>query len=70
MMLVSVGRYTMAVNPSVAFCSAMVSSAGLVAGMVVHSCGVKLTYYIEEHRGRGGKIIIRLDNGEFVGLIY
>ena len=26
--------------------------------------------YVEEHRGLGGNIIIRLDNGDFVGLIY
>ena len=26
--------------------------------------------YVEEHRGLGGNIIIRLDNGAFVGLIY
>ena len=70
MMSVSVGRYTMAVNPSIAFCRARVRSDGLVADMVVRSCGVKLTCYVEEHRGIGGNIIRRLDNGAFAGLIY
>ena len=60
MLLVSVGQFAMAVNPSVAFCSSRVRYAGLVADMVVHSCGVKLTYYVEEHSGIGGDIISRL----------
>ena len=30
---------------------------------------VKLIF-VEEHRGLSGNIIIRLDNGDFVGLIY
>ena len=70
MMLVSVDQSTMAVNPSAAFCRARVISAGLVSDMVVRSRGVKLTCYVEEHHGLGGNIIIRLDNGDFAGLIY
>ena len=57
-----------AVNPSVAFCSARVRSARLVADIVVVK--LKLTCYVEEHRTLGGSIISRLDNGAFVGLIY
>ena len=57
-----------AVNPSVAFCSARVRSAGLVSDIVVVE--VNLTCYIEEHRSLGVSIIRRLDNGAFVGLIY
>ena len=26
--------------------------------------------FVEEHRGLGGNIISRLDNGDFAGLIY
>ena len=70
MMLISVGRYKMAVNPSVALCRSRVTSAGLVAEMVVCSCGVKLTYYVEDHCGLDGNIIRKLDNGAFEGLIY
>ena len=70
MMSVSVGIYTMAVNPSVAFCRARVRSDGLVDDMVVFSCAAKLTWYVEEHCGLGGNITSRLDNGDFVGLIY
>ena len=70
MMLISVGRSTMTVNPSVAFCRARVRSDGLVADMVVHSRGANLTCYVEEHCGIGGNIIIRLDNVAFSGLIY
>ena len=55
-------------NPSVAFCSTRVRSAGLVADIVVVK--LKLTCYVEEHRSLGGSIISRLDNGAFVGLIY
>ena len=68
MISLSVGQSTISVNPSVAFCSAKVRLAGLVADIVVLL--VKLTCYVEEHRGLGGNIIIRLDNGAFVGLIY
>ena len=32
--------------------------------------GGGLHIYVEEHRGLGGNIIIRLDNGAYVGLIY
>ena len=60
----------MAVNTSVTFCSARVRYDGLVVDMVVCSCGVKLTCYVEEHRGLDGNIIISLDNGAFSGLIY
>ena len=70
MMLVSVVQSTMVVNPSIGFCSARVRSAGLVADMVVCSCGVNLTCYVEEQCGLGGNIIIRLDNGAFSVLIY
>ena len=70
MMSVSVGQSTMAVNTSVKFCWERVRSAGLVTDMVVRSRGVKLTCYVEEHRGLGGNIISRLDNGAFAGLIY
>ena len=66
--LLSVGRSTIAVNPSVTFCSARVRLAGLGANIVVRV--LKLTCYVEEHRSLGGSIIIRLDNGAFVGLIY
>ena len=69
MMSVSVGPYTVAVNPSFTFLRARVRSAGLVAGMVFHSHVVKLTFYVEEHRGIGGNIISRLDHGSFAGLI-
>ena len=68
MISLSVGQYTISVNPSVAFCSARVRSAGLVANIVVVK--LKLTCYVEEHRTLGGSIISRLDNGAFVGLIY
>ena len=60
----------MAVNNYVAFWRARVRSDGLVSNMVVHSCVVKLTCYVEEPRSLGGNIIIRLDNGAFAGLIY
>ena len=70
MMSVSVVLSTMSVNPSVAFCRERVKSAGLIADMVVRSHGVKLTYYVEEHRDLGGNIIISLDNGAFAGLFY
>ena len=43
MMLVSVGRSTMAVNPSFAFCSARLRSSVLIYGMVVRILGVNLT---------------------------
>ena len=43
MISVSVGQYTMAINPFVAFWRARVESAGLVANMVVCSHVVKLT---------------------------
>ena len=46
MVSVSLGRYMMEVNSSVAFCRARVRSAGLVANMVVHSRGVNLTCYV------------------------
>ena len=68
MISLSVGRSTIAVNPSVAFCSSRVRSAGVVAEIVVVE--VKLTCYVEEHRSLGSSIIGRLDNGAFVGLIY
>ena len=70
MILVSVGQSTMAVNTSVDFWRARVRSASLVADMVVCSRVVKLTCFVEEHRGLGGNIISRLDNGDFSGLIY
>ena len=70
MMLVSVGRSTIAVNPPIHFYRAMVRSSGLFDDMVVRSRGVKLTCYIEKHRGLVGNIIIRLYNGAFAGLIY
>ena len=57
-----------AVNPSIAFWSARVRSAGLVSEIVVVK--LKLTFYVEEHRILGGSIISRLDNGAFVRLIY
>ena len=60
----------MAVNTSVAFYSARVRYAGLVANMVVRSCGVKLTCYIEEHSGLGGNILIRLDHRACAVLIH
>ena len=69
-MSVSVGQYTMVVNPSTAFFRARVRSSGLVVNMVVYSRGENLTCYIEEHRGIVGNTIIRLDNGAFLGLIY
>ena len=56
-------------NPSVAFWSAWVISAGLVAD-IVSQVLLKLTCYVEEHRSICGRIISRLDNGAFVGLIY
>ena len=31
---------------------------------------MKLTFYVEEHHDLGGNITIRLDNGDFAGLIY
>ena len=43
MMSVSVGRSTMVVNTSPAFCRARVRSTGLVDDMVVSSRGEKLT---------------------------
>ena len=70
MMSVSVGRSAMAVNPSGAFCSSRVKFARLVADMVVCSCGVMCTSYVEENRVLGGDIISRLDNGAFASLIY
>ena len=70
MISLSVGPYMMAVYLSVAFFRVRVKSTGLVAEMVVCSRGVKLTCYVEDHRGLGGNIIIRLDNGSFAGLIY
>ena len=70
MILVSVGRSKMAVNPSVSFFRGRVRSTGLVANMVVRSRGLKLTCYVEEHFGIGGNIMSRLDNGAFVGFIY
>ena len=57
-----------AVNPSVAFFSARVRSAGLVSDIV--SQMLKLTCYVEEKRSLGGSIISRLDNCAFSGLIY
>ena len=57
-----------AVNPSVAFWTARVRSAGLISDIV--SWVLKLASYVEEHRSLGGIIISRLDNGAFVGLIY
>ena len=57
-----------AVNPSVAFCSVRVRSAGLVADIM--SRLLKLTWYVEEHCSIGGRIISSLDNGAFFGLIY
>ena len=60
----------MVINPSVAFCSTRIVSDGLVANMVVRSCGVKLSFYAEYHCGIGGKIISRLEIGVFAGLIY
>ena len=63
-----VGQYTIAVNSSVAFCSARARSNGLVADIVVVK--LKLTCHVKENRGLGGSIISRLDNGAFVGLIY
>ena len=68
--LVSVGQFTIAVNPSVAFSRARVRFSGLVVDMVVRSHGVKLTCYIEDHRDLGGNIISRLDHGDFADLIY
>ena len=55
-------------NPSVAFYSARVRLAGLVAHIVVVK--LKLTCYVEEHRSLGSSISSRLDNDAFVGLIY
>ena len=66
--LLSIGQSTIAVNPSVAFWSVRVRSAGLVADNVRRV--LKSTCYVEEHRSLGGIIISRLDNGTFVGLIY
>ena len=43
--------------------------AGLVAD-IVSQVLLKLTFYVEEHRSLGGRIISRLDNCAFVGLIY
>ena len=43
MILVSVGRSTMAVNPFFTFCGARVRSASLVAEIVVRILLVKLT---------------------------
>ena len=63
MILVSVGQSMMAVKPSVEFCRVRIRSAGLVIDMVFRSRGAKLTYYAEEHRGIGGTIFGRLDNG-------
>ena len=70
MMSVSVGRSTMAVNPSVAFWRVRVRSSGFFAKIVVRSILVKLTCYVEEHRCLGGNIISRLYNGTSTGLIY
>ena len=53
-----------AVNPSVAFYSARMRSAGLVADIVV--VNLKLTCYVEDHRSIGGSILSRLDNGAFL----
>ena len=64
----SVGQSTIAVNPSVAFWSARLRSAGLVDDIV--SLVLKLSCYVEEHSILGGSIISELDNGAFVGLIY
>ena len=55
-------------NPSVAFCSAKLRSAGLVYDIMDQL--LKLTCYDEDHRSLGGSIISRLDNGAFVGSIY
>ena len=60
----------MVVDPSVAFCRARVRSAGLVVDVVVHSCGLKLTCYFEEHRGICGNKISRLYHGAFSGLLH
>ena len=68
MISLSIGQSTIALNTSVAFYIERVRSAGLVANIVVVK--VKLTCYVEYHRGIGGSIISRLDNGAFVGLIY
>ena len=69
MMLVFMGQSTMAVNPPLAFWRERVIYTGLVANMVVRSRVVKLTCYVEEQCGLGGKIISRLDNGAFAGFI-
>ena len=69
MMSVSVGRSTMAVNPSAVFCRARVRLSGLVADMVVRSRELKLTCYVEEYCCLGGNIICRLDHGVFADLI-
>ena len=70
MILVSIGQSTMTVNPSVAFWRARVRLSGLFADMVVRSCLVKLTCYVEEHRSLGGNIFSGLDHGASAGLIY
>ena len=69
MMMVSMDQYKITVNPTVNFFRARVKSAGFVVHIVVRSCGVKFTFYVEEYRSLGGYIFIRLDNGAFVGLI-
>ena len=56
-------------NPSFALWSERVSSAGLVSEIVSRVL-LKLTCYVEEHCSLGGSIISRLENGDFVGLIY
>ena len=67
--LLSVGLSTISVDTFVAFWSARVRSAGLVAD-IVSQVLLKSTCYLEEHRSLGGSITSRLDNGAFVGLIY
>ena len=65
----SVGLFTITVNPSVAFWGVRVILEGLVADIVSRVL-LKLTCYIEDHPSLGHRIISRLDNGAFVCLIY
>ena len=57
----------MVVKPNVDFYRDRVRYAGLVADMVVHIRGLKITCYVEVNCGLGGNIFISLDNGAFGG---
>ena len=47
-----------------------IKSIMMVSVDIVRMLWFQLEYNVEEHGSLGGSIIIRLDNGAFVGLIY